>query len=306
MTFRRTDAGLSNLHRFLRVDWVVFVEGGESTYSLEELEQGSYNPRSEDLKYWRIVFTTFTVGQAFNFRAVGSKSTTKEIASLILGGRVAHVLVAMDRDFDHLKGSLPRGPGGFSTFGYSWENDVWTGQVVLATFRRFNTSPEAEPEAQNVIDREFAGFRAKLRSCVRADAVLSVNLLDPLPRPEFAKVIRPVGGGAPRVDSSAAKSLVRGRRQKIRPTRVIAPNLTLTTLKDCYGHLLENCGYHLLVHLLAKFCKFRTTPRELLVPAAIDAFGEQLRADPDLNAHYIPMFAAVPWQSGESDAVVAD
>ena len=295
MSFRRTDFGISNLRLFHGVDAVVFVEGGETTYTVEQLSQGLHNSQADDLKYWQIVFTTFAGKRALHFRAVGSKTTIKELAALIIAGQVKHILVAMDRDFDHLTRSLPTGAGILSTNGYSWENDVWTSDVVFATFKKFNTSPQIEKQAEKLIDQEFANARTKLRCCVRADAILSSNSLEPLPRDKLEKILRPVKGGAPTVSLEAAKSVVRGRTLKTRPARLYGPKVTLNTLRDCYGHLLGSFGYHLLAHVLRKFCGITVAPRQLLVPAAIDAFAAQLPQDPTLGAHYTALFAAIIW-----------
>ncbi len=295
MNFRRTDFGISNLHLFLGVDAVVFVEGGETTYTVEEMSQGLHNPQADDLKYWQIVFTTLAGQKTFHFRAVGSKRTIKDLARLIIAGQVKHILVAMDRDLDHHTGSLPTGAGVLSTLGYSWENDVWTSKVVFATFKKFNTSPQTENQVEKLIEQEFTNARAKLKYCVRADAILSSNKLDPLPRDKLEKILRPVKDGAPIVSLEAAKSVVRVRRLKTRPARLNGPKVKPDTLRDCYGHLLATLGYHLLVHVLRKFCGITVAPRQLLVPAAIDAFAALLPQEPTLTAHYTALFGAIKW-----------
>src|ERR1700737_2950464 len=126
MSFRRTNAGMSNLHLFHGVDAVVFVEGGHGSFTLDQLSQGFYNNQAYDIKYWQIVFASFAPEKNFHFRAVGSKDSINELMNLIVSNKVKHVLVARDRDFDHLTGALRPSPGIFYTIGYSWENDVWT------------------------------------------------------------------------------------------------------------------------------------------------------------------------------------
>jgi hypothetical protein len=293
MSFRRTEAGLSTMHRFLGVEAVVFVEGGKVSFTLQEVSGGSYSGQADDLKYWQIVFAQFCPGRPLHFRAVGSKNTIKEIAVLVSTGRVGHVYAAMDRDLDHLNGSLTKGTGVFHTLGYSWENDVWTHSVVFAAFKTFNTVPEAEKAAATEAEEQFCFMRSKLRHCVRADAALAASNLRPLLREKFAKIIRPVPKASPALNARAAKSLIREGRLKARPARAMAPGVVVHPLRDCYGHLIETFGYHLLVHLLSKYCGIKTTPRELLVPAAINAFSATLGKDADLTAHYAPMFSAI-------------
>lgn len=295
MNFMRTNTGMSNLHLFHGVDAVVFVEGGTTTLTVDQLSQGLYNSEASDIKYWQIVFRAFAAHKTFHFRAVGSKNTINEITDLIATSKVKHVLVARDRDFDHLTGALSAGPGIFSTFGYSWENDVWTAPIVFVTFKKFSSIPDKETEAQKLIDSEFTKVCKKLRGCVRADAILSFNKLEPIPRNDFLKVVRPNRGGPPTIPHDAVKTLVRERRLKTRPQRLLGPTTKQSTLRDCYGHLLESFGYHLLVHTLKKFCGFKTTPKELLVPAAIDSFASALNLNQTLSTHYNAMFALLSW-----------
>lgn len=297
MTFRRTDSGLSRMHRFLGVDAVVFVEGGKTSYTLQQVGSGSYTAQADDLKYWQVIFSKFATGQALHFRAVGSKNTIREIGLLAASGKITHVFAAMDRDLDHLNSSLPNGPGTFHTAGYSWENDVWTDAVVFATFKKFSTVPEAEKAAEREISGQFALIRRKLRHCVRVDALLVANSLQPLHREKFNKVVLPVKSGPPTYSARAARLLVKEGRQKARPQRVSRAGPAPDTLVDCYGHLIENFGYHLLVHILSKYCKLKVTPRDLLVPAAIDAFSEALNSNGRLTAHYAPLFSRITWGS---------
>lgn len=297
MTFRRTDPGLSNMHRFLRVDAVVFVEGGPVTFTLAEISQGAGNVICHDIKYWSVVFHVFTPAKRFHFKGVGSKSTVREIAVLVTGGHVTHTLVAMDRDWDHLTGTLPTGSGVFSTAGYSWENDVWSKPVVFAAFRRFNSNLSSESEAEKTIDLAFRKFEHRACRCARADAALTLNKLDPLPRSEFEKLARPgISDSPPEFSNAAAKALIQGRKHSVRPTRVFCPiGTNINALRDSFGHLVGRFGYHLLVHVLSKYANIRITPKELLIPAAIDAFAEQLHQDSRLFDHYTAQFATVGW-----------
>ena len=281
------------MHRFLGVDAVVFVEGGASTYTLQEVEKGSYNSQADDLKYWQIIFTSFASRGKFHFRAVGSKTTIMEIAALIASGQVHHIFAAMDRDFDNLVGAIPKVAGVFYTLGYSWENDVWTSAVVFATFRKFNTAPGSEDAAKKEIEEAFLMFSKRVRRGVCVDAILAKNNLEPLAREKFVKVVRPVKGGPPALAATAIKDLIRKHRLNTRPARVFGGGIKVDVLGDCQGHLLENFGYHLLVYVLSKYCKIKTTPRDLLVPAAIDAFSYVIQINSALKMHYSGLFSAI-------------
>jgi hypothetical protein len=294
MSFRRTDSGLSSMHKFLGVDAVVFVEGGATAFTLQQVYAGSYSAQADDIKYWQVVFSNFAPARNLHFRAVGSKGTIKEIAALILSGKVTRVLAAMDRDFDHLNNSLPRSGGIFHTLGYSWENDVWTEAVVLAAFKRFSNIPEAEKAVAKEIFEHFGQARRKLRHCVAADVMLASQGLQLLHRDKFRKVCRPSKNGPPSFSQSAARAVVTEASRKARPHRIMSKPVA-DPVRDCYGHLWGFFGYHLLVHVLRKYCRVRVTPKELLVPAVIDSFRGVLKSDALLANHYSPMFAATNW-----------
>jgi hypothetical protein len=294
MSFRRTDSGLSTMHKFLGVDAVAFVEGGPTTFTLEEVNAGSYTAQANDLKYWQIVFSSFEPTRTVHFRAVGSKETIKEIAALITAGKITHVLAAMDRDLDHLNNSLLHGAGVFHTLGYSWENDVWTDAAVIAAFKRFSNVPDAEEAAAKDITEHFAKVRRKLRHCVRIDALLVSNRLQPLPREPLRGTVRPSKSHPPDLSATALRGLVKETTKKARPCHIVGRPAT-EPLRDCDGHLLEAVGYHLLVHVLRKYCRLRVTPRDLLVPAVIDSFSSLIKSDPSFINHYTPMFAATTW-----------
>src|SRR5665213_77182 len=132
MSFQHSPAGLSNLHIFSRVDAIVFVEGGESR-SIADVRSGKFDSISSDVAFWQRCFSELGPPIKLQFRAVGAKPTLLDLAREVAQG-VTGVYVAMDRDFDHLMGQAIRAPGVLYTFGYSWENDVWTEMVIEEVF----------------------------------------------------------------------------------------------------------------------------------------------------------------------------
>jgi len=130
LSFKRTDSGLSNMHLFVKVDAIIYVEGGETSYSLEDIKSGKYNKSSVDITFWRALFHYFLPGKKYHFRAVGSKSSLLELKELISKNLISNVYIAMDSDFDRHQNSRRKKKGIFCTHGYSWENDVWKPSVA--------------------------------------------------------------------------------------------------------------------------------------------------------------------------------
>jgi hypothetical protein len=56
MNFRRTVFGLSNLHRFARVDLVIFTEGGGRTISKVDALGGRTQAAGMDSYFWGELF----------------------------------------------------------------------------------------------------------------------------------------------------------------------------------------------------------------------------------------------------------
>ena len=103
MNFVRSSYGLSNLHVFKGVDFVVFTEGGDGgSLTLREACQGKHYKKSQDISFWRKMFLTFRPDLKIDYRALGGKPLVRHIAHKIACGEVKNVCVAMDCDHDRL------------------------------------------------------------------------------------------------------------------------------------------------------------------------------------------------------------
>ena len=51
MAFTRTSSGLTNLAQFHGVEFIVYTEGGDKSYTLEEVINGKFNKSSIDIKF---------------------------------------------------------------------------------------------------------------------------------------------------------------------------------------------------------------------------------------------------------------
>jgi hypothetical protein len=167
MIFRRTPDGESNTHLFLRVDAVVYVEGGHSL-TPDEISAGRYDVYSVDIQFWQRTFGAFFPGRSLDFRAVGAKPTLVSIAEDVIAGRIKNVVVAMDRDHDEFKGRLKSGPNVLYTQGYSWECDVWPPEVTEEVFFALCPVSRAAVGVRAIVDGLFAELKRKLHWLVYA------------------------------------------------------------------------------------------------------------------------------------------
>ena len=291
MTFHRTPSGLSNLHLFYQADAVVFVEGGEN-YSLLEVTQGKYNAHSHDVKFWATLFSHLLPTRRCQFRAVGSKASLVALVDYVLEHRVQRVFVCMDRDLDHLTSRAQSAPTIVRTFGYSWENCVWTKEVVLAAFRKFNTSDPDTSQAEKEIGDAFTQAAARLRWFVFGYCILvlagstSIDIAGTL-----GAIVRK-SADSPRINRGYLLKMIRSGHSAAGRVRLEA-KIKTNTLLDCYGHLIGRFGYHLLSYLLRKYCGVRTFPIEAATPIAIDLAVTMMQSS--RAKHYSAQLTRLPW-----------
>lgn len=295
MSFLRTPAGLSNLHLFFTVDAVVFVEGGDESFSFEDLLNERFNTQSPDIKFWELLFGIFLPDRKCHYRAVGSKNTLYTVAALMTSGTVKHVILCMDRDYDHLTGRLAKHPSILYTFGYSWENDIWTSKGIFAAFQRFSTGIKDANLIENEIHEQFVQLKSRLRWAVRAYALLASCNTKGLHIEPLKSVIRCPRNAAPYLDLEALRKIVRGSTAKKTTKVPIRLPLKTDPLVDCYGHMLAMYGFHLLYYLVRKYARIRTFPRDVAIPVAIGTIGDHIASDSVRYAYYTKSFATIPW-----------
>lgn len=125
MTFLRTLDGLTNQALFNDVDIIFYTEGGDVSYSVDEVSSGIHNDFAIDQIFWINVLEKHRLEQKYKILPIGSKSTLLQIANLIAGCSIQNVGVAMDTDYDDLYERKIQSPYILYTYGYSWENDVF-------------------------------------------------------------------------------------------------------------------------------------------------------------------------------------
>lgn len=237
--FRRTLSGLSNQHLFHNVDVVVFVEGGDESYSLEEVYSGNYSHETEDIIFWRNIFEHFSDDKSYKFKSVGSKPTIKAIANDIVTDNMTSIYVAMDQDFDkvHKKQLLHKNV--FYTYGYSWENDIWSHGVIEDLVQQLT----AIDITSSVIEANFSGLIRDLKLAVYADGYLFSKGQSFFPR----------SGGILFCVDCATEELPTIQKDKIN-SRIVSKNLKKANLYS-YGrrHAL-NVKQHCFGHLIAGYC----------------------------------------------------
>lgn len=291
MNFQRTPSGLSNMHLFLDVDAVVYVEGGSLSLSFKDVLAGKGEKFSTDIQFWQKMFEVFCPDQKFAFKAVGTKGTLLHIAAEIAAGNVANVCVAMDRDFDNLKGTLKIAPNIFYTLGYSWENDVWNEIIVESVFYTLCPVDKTKTPIRFQINQILNEFDQRIRWAIHGDVVLSFNNLSLIPRDKEGGLIGQKDG-KPYINRVRILELIR----KIKETRTISYFSKLSPIaynrRNCCGHLVAIYCHQLLQSLFRNLCRMPSIHKNALNGVGIDKFFDKLQSGifPECYLHYENQF----------------
>lgn len=294
MTFLRTNSGLNNLHLFLAVDAVVYLEGGESLPK-EEIENGKFNDASDDIRFWQSVFNIFCPEKRCEFRSIGSKEGVKNIAEKIINGHVENVIVAMDRDFDNINNKILKNKNIVYTYGYSWENDVWSSDVLINAYCSITGLCKTKiNECSKLIVDYYKYCSEKLQIPVKIDAILSQHSLSLFCRDSYKRYIEYDKVSGPKVNKVEIRKSIKTAREKLgKPIK--SPIAThIVFFIDCFGHLFAEFAYTFLRYILSKK-GFSSIPRDYANSIIVDNFSQMLAGDllPVIKNHYTSEFSRI-------------
>lgn len=292
MSFRRTTKGISNQHLFYSVDYIVFVEGGKG-FTKEEVYKGKFDSSSEDINFWKGIFCHYEKSKRFHFRSVGSKSTLVSIIEDIQNNTIKNVFVAIDRDHDVFIKKLSLSKNVAYSFGYSWENDVWNKNTINQVLETLCSAINSDFDIQKEISKICDNFYKDIKFAVCCDAYLHCSGKQAfIPRGKHLACLNFNKKTPPSVSVDKIKELCTqlglekskiisfGKKHKINPAR------------DCYGHLLSDFFYWLVVYIVNKIAKLPTIAKYYINCLAIDKFINNLSSGKNkpINDHYSAFF----------------
>ena len=285
-SFRRTISGLNNQHLFHKVDLIVFLEGGSTSYNKTEVEAGNYNEETDDIIFWKNIFTTFQ-NEKVKFKSIGSKTTIKEIAVDIINGKLTTVMVAMDNEFDEILNCRLKHKNIFYTYGYSWENDIWNDLVIRSVIEELS----AVKIENNDIETNFKSFLSSIKTAVNADAYLFKKGGSFFPRKKsslFCVECKPVDLPFIKKSDIDARILSKGISRK--NVNAFGKRYNITSLKYCYGHLLADYCCQLVMHYLKKRHTLPGINKDFVYRMGINKFFNNHFDMSDIYSHYKAQF----------------
>ncbi len=138
--FKRTNYGTSNLRLFYDVDVVVYLEGGNKSYTMVEVLDNKFSHNTEDIAFWNNIFKKYKSTEKLKYKSVGSKKTLLDLSEKLINGSISNVYVAMDNEFDEIHRKQIKHSNIFYTNGYSYENDVWNAKTVISVLKELTAS----------------------------------------------------------------------------------------------------------------------------------------------------------------------
>lgn len=268
MSFTRTPSGLGNQCFFYGVDAVVFTEGGDLSWTFEDIRNNEFNENSVDILFWTKLFESFRSDLNLKFKAVGSKATVSAIALEIQSNNLNTVIAAMDSEFDHIHNKCIDHPNVLYTHGYSWENDVWSSSIIVSLLENVS----GEKIDTDLIETCLDSFIESIEDGVYADAQLFGINDSFLPRKGHLKCVKCDVKQAPVVLKEFIDDLFTEKGLVKNDVHEFVKGLGINVLRSCYGHLLNDFIYHLVRFYSTTVLGIKTIHKELMERFAINNF----------------------------------
>lgn len=288
MIFERTPLGQKNRSLFLRVDLVVYVEGG----------MGKDDDESYDINFWQAVFEILKPSINVKFLPKGGRVNLLRIANDVIENDVQNVLVAIDRDYNELNNTSFSDPRILHSFGYSWENDVWLEQCLVEDVF-FSICPRCKngkvagdviQEIQEKTEKFFHNFPPYIiwdRDLVKTGS----SLFD---RQHLRRYFGNRYGEEPKFKFDDFERLLAQIGLKLSTLKGKATRANVVSRIHLVGHLIESYFFDLLAYLVQKYSlRSDKLTRSGVRSLALTTFRLLLhKGNIDLvNKHYGPMLA---------------
>lgn len=158
MTFERTREGQKNRSLFYDVDFVCYVEG----------EDGA--DHGDDIYFWSSIFRSVWPNRSVAFLCRGGKPQLESLARDVIKDNVESVAVAMDADYSRFfAGKIIDDPRVMYTYGYSWENDVYTPEATILAHRALCMRAEIQDQARLCHSQHWERAEGFLRKMLLSD-----------------------------------------------------------------------------------------------------------------------------------------
>lgn len=269
MTFSRTNSGLSNSSKFHRADVVIYTEGGDKSFSIEDVENGKFNEHSVDIKFWGNILSAHGFSRKIKFKALGSKTAARNIAERVAAGEISHTAVARDRDLDNIFSNDICSPLVFCTKGYSWENDVYSMDITRMQVQSMIMNCELDMELKRFIEENYREFFKLGKSLAKLEIIF---------RSQGVKFISDISADnlfaskkSCDINKERIYQLIIDKKKKIdRPINVYGVDAVCPHM-DNFGKLVATFSYRLISFLCKKY--HRSIPKSMIEASMLNIYS---------------------------------
>ncbi len=280
MSFTRTNSGISNLRLFYNSDIIIYTEGGDKSFSIQDVENNKFNTSSIDIKFWCGIFDKNNFSKKVKFRALGSKTASKAICEKIIAGDIKNTVVTKDRDLDFIESIHYNSPLILYTKGYSWENDIFSEEITTAQIKSMLLEQELSTEISDEINSSYNQFRSLGMRLIRLEVIF---------RSHGKKFITDANGErffnskiSSNISKSALVSFINNKKTEIpRPANLNKDISALCPILNIYGKLLASLSINIINRICRNHSNHKSIPKQLIETSMIDRFinSQSLRQD---------------------------
>lgn len=270
--FTRTDVGLSSEHLFFDVDWIVYCEGKPLSDDVSSLDEA----------FWTAALSAN--GVSCKCKSIGSKSELTQIAYKVVDGSAQSILVAMDRDYDHLIGELIDHPRVLYSHGYSWESDVCQNFSVERVVHLF-----ANVTHIATIASEFETFRnnmsLKLRRAFALDYKYHRHPEKLFDRRKPYSIIEIAGAEGPTIKIGTLVRRAKSMPKHSCPSLNREAYYAACGMRDFFGKAISKLVYHWFARRASRLTGNRKIPYDTVMMSMISSMDMHIE-DSARNQHY--------------------
>ena len=273
MSFTRTNSGLANYPVFFNADLLVYIEGKTNA------QPGELIP---DMVFYESLLSLILKNKKIKIKCVGSKKSVFAYLNKLKNAGINNSFVIVDRDYDGALCSIIKDPMVVYTYGYSWENDFWSIQLIT---KLITTITVGNLEAVSKIINLHKKLNKRLKflslldgsSQINGENVLkksipscgigfSMNKNSPIPRSEMRRVLVEFKSSKSFTDSCVREYL--RELSRLEPMKVIQghfwENTMLTALSSVYKEIYSGAALPSKALKLLALSAFKANPLECM------------------------------------------
>jgi len=132
MTFTRSESGIKNYKKFYNVEAIFYIEGRMEPSNSKKFSEDEY---VYDTFFYTVLLKLLSPYESVKIKIVGNKKNVLDYHDKIINDSIPYSFAVIDRDYDDVLFTRLKSDKLITTYGYSWENDFWSGELCHKVLR---------------------------------------------------------------------------------------------------------------------------------------------------------------------------